>query len=240
MQISTKAIVINSVKYGDNGLIVKCFTLEEGIKSYLLQGILKKKKGKINKSQFFPLSILHLDASHNNKGSLNRISEAKVIHHFQSLHVDLIKQSLVFFLSEFLSSVLREEEGENTMLFEFLENAIILLDQHDKVGNFHIKFLLELTKFLGFHPDENNMLEKQYFDLKEGKFVKHGGVNIIEGEELNLFHKALGIKFDELNKTLFSKKQRTILLEVIIKYYQLHMSFFRRPNSLEVLSKVLD
>ena len=239
MQITTKAIVISSLKYGDNSLIVKCYTYEEGMKSYLLQGILKSKKGKIQKSQFLPLSILQIDAAHNNKGNLNRIREAKVVYPFQSLHTHFIKQSIVFFLSEFLSSVLKEEEGENIVLFEFLENAFIWLDHHDSVGNFHLKFLIELTKCLGFYPDEAHMKKGYYFDLTEGKYVTNNGYNIITGEELLLFNKALGIKFDELDKTLLNKTQRARILETILKYYQLHMSSFKRPNSLEVLSNVL-
>jgi len=240
MQVATDAIVINSVKYGDTSLIVKCYTREEGVKSYLLQGILNKKKGKINKSQFFPLSIIHINASHNTKGSLNRIAEAKIIQPFQSLHIDVKKQSIVFFISEFLSSVLREEEGENDVLFDFLKNAIIWLDYHNQVANFHLKILLELTKPLGFYPDENNKKKMNYFDLLEGKYVTNQGINIIEGDQLKLFNKVLGIKFDVLDKTLFSRNQRTIILDILLKYYTLHMVSFRKPKSLDVLSKVLE
>lgn len=240
MQVSTKAIVISSVKYGDNGLIVKCYTCEEGVKSYLLQGILKRKKGKINKSQFFPLTILQIDASHNDKGSLNRITEAKVLHPFKTLHVDLLKQSIVFFLSEFLSSVLKEEEGENNLLFDFLETAIILLDQHDQIANFHLKFLIELTRFLGFYPDEALKNVSLFFDLSEGRYVRNQGSTIIQGLELILFNKALGIKFDTLNETRFNKNQRSVVLDLLLKYYQLHVTSFRRPKSLDVLSKVLE
>ncbi|NIJ43879.1 DNA repair protein RecO (recombination protein O) [Wenyingzhuangia heitensis] len=240
MQVATKAIVISSVKYGDTSLIVKCYTYTEGIKTYLLQGILSKKKAKINKSQFFPLSILQINASHNNKGSLNRISEAKILHPFKTLHVDLLKQSIVFFLSEFLTTVLKEEEGENDVLFDFLENAIVWLDYHDQVANFHLKFIIELTKSLGFYPDETNKESSLFFDLLEGKYVNHQGANVIQGEQLDLFNKALGIKFDRLNKTLFNKNQRTIILDLWLKYYQLHMVSFRRPKSLDILSKVLE
>lgn len=240
MQITTKAIVFNSVKYGDNGLIVKCYTHKEGIQSYLLQGILKNKKGKLNKAQFFPLSILQIQASYNTKGNLNRISEAKVAHPFLSLHVDFLKQSIVFFLSEFLTTVLREEEGENEIMFDFLEHAIVWLDHHGDVANFHLKFLIELTKCLGFYPDETNKECNYYFDLSEGKYVHTQSVNVIHGDELLLFNSVLGIKFDKLNKTLFSKNQRTIVLNVLLKYYQLHMSNFKRPKSLDVLSKILE
>jgi len=240
MQITTKAIVVHSVKYGDNSLIVKCYTSKEGIQSYLLQGILKNKKGKLNKAQFLPLSILQIQASYNLKGNLNRISEAKVIHPFLTLHVDFLKQSIVFFLSEFLSTVLKEEEEGNEIMYDFIEQAIIWLDHQDEVANFHLKFLVELTKCLGFHPDITNKENNYYFDLSEGKYTLNQGINVINGNELLLFNKVLGIKFDELNTTMFSKNQRTIVLNLLLKYYQLHMSNFRRPKSLDVLSKILE
>lgn len=240
MQVSTKAIVISSVKYGDHGLIVKCFTYTDGLKSYLLQGIQKNKKGKISKSQFLPLSLLKINATHNTKGNLNRIAEAKVLHLYKTLHLDFVKQSLVFFLSEFLSSVIKEEEGENTMLFDFLEQAFLWLDEHEQIANFHLRFLLDITRFLGFYPDEVYKETAPYFDLSEGKYVFNNGVDIIQGDQLCLFNKALGIKFDVLEKTLFSKEQRLQVLETIIKYYQLHMTYFKKPRSLEVLSKVLE
>lgn len=240
MQVNTKAIVINAVKYGDSGLIVKCYTQQDGLKSYLLQGVLKRKKGKVNKSSFFPLSILQINASHNNKGSLNSISEARTLHPFLTLHVDFVKQSIVFFLSEFLSSVLGEEEGENDVLFDFLENTIVWLDHHEHVANFHLVFLIQLTKCLGFYPDTSYQDQSLFFDLGEGKYVTRNGINVIQGDSLFLFNKALGIKFDELDTRLFSKNQRAIVLDVLLKYYQLHLSTFRRPKSLDILSKILE
>ncbi|WP_337994805.1 DNA repair protein RecO [Polaribacter ponticola] len=46
--VNTKAIVLSSLKYGDTSLIVKCYTQEEGVKSYLIKGILKPKKRGLN------------------------------------------------------------------------------------------------------------------------------------------------------------------------------------------------
>ena len=240
MQVNTKAIVISAVKYGDSSLIVKCYTQQDGLKSYLLQGILKRKKGKVNKSLFFPLSILQINASHNNKGSLNSISEARVLYPFLTLHVDLIKQSIVFFLSEFLSTILAEEEGENEVLFDFLENTIVWLDHHDYVANFHLVFLIQLTKCLGFYPDTTHQEKGYFFDLSGGKYVIRNGANVIQGEMLTLFNNALNLKFDDLETKRFSKNQRGLVLDVLLKYYQLHLSYFRRPKSLDILSKILE
>lgn len=240
MQVNTKAIVISTVKYGDSGLIVKCYTQEDGLKSYLLQGVLKRKKGKVHKSSFLPLSILQINASHNNKGSLNSISEARTLHPFLTLHVDFIKQSIVFFLSEFLSSILGEEEGENDVLFDFLEHTIVWLDHHEQVANFHLVFLIQLTKCLGFYPDVTHQEKGYFFDLSGGKYVSRNGANVIQGDSLLLFNQALGIKFDDLETKLFSKNQRSIVLDILLKYYQSHLSSFRRPKSLDILSKVLE
>lgn len=240
MQVNTKAVVISSIKYGDSGLIVKCFTQEDGIRSYLLRGVLKKKKGKIHKSQFFPLSLLQINASHNNKGNLNSILEAKTIHLFQTIHTSFVKQSVVFFLSEFLSNVLREEEGENEVLFEFLENTILWLDHHDQIANFHLKFLIDLTKSLGFYPDRTNEKGNFFFDLSAGKYVSEQGVNVLHGDDLKLFNKVLGMKFDVLEEKLFHKRQRIIALDLLLKYYQLHVASFKRPKSINILSEILE
>lgn len=240
MQVNTKAIVIGSVKYGDSSLIVKCFTLEEGFKSYLLRGVIKSKKGKINKAHFLPLSLLNINASHNNKGNLNSITESKVVTHFRTIHTDFVKQSIVFFISEFLSIVIREEEGENQELYHFLEGTVQLLELSDDIANFHLKFLLELTRCLGFYPDETLATSHLYFDLLQGKYVSSNSPHVIQGEELVLFNKVLGIKFDRLSNVLFSKSQRGTVLELLLKYYQLHLPFFRRPKSIDILSKVLE
>ena len=38
-------------------------------------------------------------------------------------------------------------------MFSYLETAFKWLDLHDKIANFHLLFLLNLTRFLGFYPD---------------------------------------------------------------------------------------
>lgn len=240
MQVLTKAIVVSSVKYRDSSLIVKCYTEEEGLKSYMLRGVLKSKKGKVNKAHFLPLSLLQINASHNNKGNLNSITESKILLAFQTLHVDFVKQSVVFFLSEFLSIVLQEEEGENQSLYKFLENSIQVLDLHKDIANFHLKFLIELTRYLGFYPDETEKNRSLFFDLNKGRYVNKNGMHVLQGESLTLFNKTLGIKFDRLNEVLFSKSQRGTVLELLLKYYQLHLPFFRRPKSIDILAKVLE
>ena len=167
--LTTKAIVISAIKYSDSSLIVKLYTREIGLKSYLIKGVLKSKKGKLKAAYFQPLTQLKIVASHQEKRNLHSIREAQVINVYQSIHTTIVKQSLVLFLAEMMSNAIQEEEP-NILLYEYLETSLIWLDSHDKISNFHLLFLLNLTKYLGFYPDTSES-ERKGFHLREGFFT---------------------------------------------------------------------
>ncbi|CAA0152330.1 DNA repair protein RecO [Tenacibaculum maritimum] len=235
--ISTKSIVLSALKYSDSSLIVKCFTEEEGVKSYMLRGVLKSKKGKLKAAYFQPLTQLQITASHNNKKTLNSIKEAQIINPYNTIYTSIIKQSIVLFLSEVLSGVIREEE-ENIQLYRYVETALIWLDTHDSISNFHLLFLLNLSRYLGFYPDVSNE-QKQHFSLIEGSFTDVAYEKlIISGDELSQFKKLLGINFDSIEKVSFNKSERQKVLRMIIRYFELHLEGFRKPKSLDVLETI--
>ncbi|WP_405247816.1 DNA repair protein RecO [Cellulophaga sp. Asnod2-G02] len=237
MQVTTKAIVLSALKYGDTSLIVKIYTASDGLKSYLLKGVLASKKGKLKTAYFQPLMQLELVAYHKNKGTLETVREAKPSYHYQSLHTNITKNALTFFLAEMLSNSIQEEE-DNDNLFEFLEASLQWLDSHNEISNFHLYFLMVLTKYFGFYPDisENNA---PYFDLQEGAFSYSLSLNpIVLGENLYYFKQFLGINFDAISAIKMSKRQRQELLKSIILYYELHLHGFRKPKSLAILNEV--
>ncbi|RNC92437.1 MAG: DNA repair protein RecO [Allomuricauda sp.] len=239
MQVHTKAIVLSSIKYGDTSLIVKAFTEVDGVKSYLLKGILSTKKGKLKPALFQPLTQLELVANHKNKGTLETIREAKVIHPYKSLHNDIVKNSMVLFLAEMLTHSIREEQ-EDKSLYNYLEYSFIWLDANDNSSNFHLLFLLNLTKYLGFYPDDSNT-KGDYFDLQEGCFRTVPNLNpMVEKGEVQLLKHLLGINFDALIGIKTTKTNRQELLKKVILYFQLHLHGFRKPRSLAVLNAVFN
>ena len=142
------------------------------------------------------------------------------------------------FLSEILSSSIQEEE-ENTVLFEYLETAFLWLDTHDKIANFHLLFLLNLTRFLGFYPDRVDQETTTSFNLAEGSFSNgFTDKNCIVKTNLVLFKTLLGINFDAIEEVLFSKQERQALLQIIIRYFELHLDGFKKPKSLTILETV--
>ncbi|NAY91885.1 DNA repair protein RecO [Muricauda sp. JGD-17] len=239
MQITTKAIVLSAIKYGDTSLIVKAYTASDGLKTYLIKGVLTSRKGKLKAAYFLPLMQLEIVAVHKNKGTMESLREVKVDIPYKTLHTHVVKNSIVLFLSEMLGNSIREQE-QNQGLFNYLQYAFHWLDENHPDPNFHLLFLLNLTKYLGFYPDTSGE-SAPYFDLLEGSFITTPSLNpLLDGETVMSFKKLLGMNFDALTTIKINKTNRQELLKKVVLYFELHLHGFRKPKSLAVLNAVFE
>ena len=235
MLVKTKALVISALKFQEKSLIVKCFTLSSGLKSYFVRDAFLNRKTSQKIAYFQPFSILEIEAVHKNKGTLENLKEIKTAVPFQTIHTDIVKSTIVMFLSEMLHYSIQEEE-KNESLFEFLESALIWFDHHDEVSNFHLILLLEATKYLGFYPDVSE-IDLPFFEINDGVFTLFHGINALTEHETNLFKKLIDLKFDN-DQRVFHVVERQVLLKVLIEYYSFHLEGFKRPKSLDVLREI--
>lgn len=237
MVLATNAIVLSKLRYRDNDLIVTCYTQQHGVLSFLLRGVLKSKKGLTKTAYFQLLSQLQLVIVYNPNRSLHTIKEAKLQHIYNSLHTHILKSAIVMFLAEMLSNTLKEEE-QNETLYSYLETTLLWLDTHQECSNFHLLFLLKLTKYLGFYP-ENTPSQYAYFNLQDGTFESsQNGKYTISGETLKILKQVLGTTFEDLSQVKITSKQRQSFLNILLQYYELHVGDFKKPKSLQVLNQV--
>jgi DNA repair protein RecO (recombination protein O) len=110
------------------------------------------------------------------------------------------------------------------------------LDAHDDMANFHLIFLLEASKYLGFYPDISEM-ELPFFEMKEGNFSPFSTVSSLSEHDTLLFKKLINLKLESDIKT-FHVIERQLLLKILIDYYSYHLEGFRKPKSVEVLKEV--
>jgi DNA repair protein RecO (recombination protein O) len=237
MLVKTKAIVISSLKYQEKSLIVKCFTQSDGLKSYFVQSAFSSKKSSQKIAYFQPLTLIEIEASHKNKGTLEHFKEIKLATAYQTINIDIVKSTIVIFLSEVLHHSIQEEE-KNEPLFTFLETALLWLDNHVETANFHLILLLEITKFLGFYPD-NSETDFPFFEMNEGQFSPLHGISCLSEHETHLFKKLMNLKFDSDQK-VFAGIERQILLKILLDYYSIHLDGFKKPKSLDVLKEVFN
>jgi DNA repair protein RecO (recombination protein O) len=203
----------------------------------MLKGIMKSRKGRLKVAFFQPLTQLEIVAKMNKPGALGYIREASISYGYHSIHTDIRKGAVAMFLSEVLAQSIREQEAE-PRLYQYVETALQWMDQHEEIGNFHIRFLMGLTRYLGFSPDQSTT-DGAYFDLVEGAFCQDPSLNpCFGGPELDSFRRLLGTNFDAIHTVKLNQNQRRILLENMVRYFEIHLHGFKKPKSLVVLDEV--
>ncbi|TRO67274.1 DNA repair protein RecO [Christiangramia sabulilitoris] len=237
MLIQTKAIIISALKYAEADLIVKAYTLSDGLCTYMLKGVLKSKKGKFKASMFQSLTQLDIVANHRGGGKMEYLKEARVIGNYQTLHTHPVKQAMSMFLAEMLRNTIQEEES-NEPLFQYLEYSLGVLDTSERIANFHLLFLLNLTRYLGFQP-ETEWRDLPVFNLLDGVFQEISTNDYcIEGKNVDLLKSLLGTDFDALANIKLNQTSRNDFLNMLLLYYSLHIEGFRKPKSLSVLNEI--
>ena len=235
----TNAIVIKSLKFGDSSLIVNCYCESFGLQTFILKGILKSKKSKSpKKSLFEPLSIIEIIFSKKKGNNMGYIKEAKLKFPYMDIPFNIDKKNILFFLNEFLYEVLKEDKTKNINLFKYLYNALIWFDSSKKISNFLIKFIFDLTKFLGFQPNtENNKFS--YFDLQNGCLTntKPKG-KFIQGKLKNTMILFLGTTFDKIILIKLNKIERIKLFNYALDYFKIHLQGFNKPKSISILNEI--
>ena len=239
MQASIEALTLTTIKYGDSSLIAACYTKQYGLQSYMLKGILASRtKKKIPKSLFEPLSLLEIEAPKNPTDRLGYIKEAKLHYPYTSIPFDLRKKTLLFFLAEVIHQVVKEEQEANIELYSFLKKRMLWLDVEENVGLFHIKLMLDLSKFIGFYPNITDQ-NAPYFDLETGCMsqTKPRGA-FLEGSIKVAWIQLLGMEFDSVGEIKLSRKEKSTVLDFAVQYFELHLQQFKSPRSTKILNEI--
>lgn len=218
----TRGIVFRFTKYGESSIIVTLFTELFGIQTYLINGIRSKSaKGKI--ALFQPLTLLDLVVYYKETATIKRIKEVKCLHQYQTLGADMRKSSIAIFISEILNKTVKDETHAQE-IFEFLVNALILLDhQETAVENFHLIFLIKLSRFLGFGAHQSDEIL---------------GARMLDAKEEAILSDLLKADFTE--EVVMTNAQRRNLLEALLRFYALHLENLGEIKSIQVLRDVMN
>ncbi|SDT69302.1 DNA replication and repair protein RecO [Mucilaginibacter mallensis] len=236
----TRAIVFKTTDYGESSVIVQLFTEKFGLQSYIINGV-KKPKAKISRNMLQPLHLLDLVVYHKNNTSIQRISELKNSPVLLSVPYDVIKSCLAIFLNEVLYKAIRQQ-GADENLFGFVFSAIELLDNATEgLANFHLLFLIQLTRYLGFYPDMSRADDADYFDMKNGVFnqYKPDSFSYLSPPHTHNFYNLLQCSFENIVQLKISNDDRRYLISKLLEYYALHIESFGNIRSQAVLEEVL-
>jgi DNA repair protein RecO (recombination protein O) len=236
----TRGIVLKTTFYGDTSVVAQIFTEKFGIQSYLINGV-RKAKAKVNMNMLQPLHLMEMVVYHKANSNLQRTKELRPSPIFRSIPYNIIKSTIVMFLNEVLYKSIRQQNTDE-QLFNFIYNGISWFDETEGTSvNFHLAFLLKLTRFLGFAPSTQTKSDESFFDLQEGAFSSLPPVHpyFIDKEDAALFISFFSTPFDKLDEILLSNANRRAILDKILVFYTLHTASFGDIKSHQVLEDVL-
>lgn len=236
----TRGIVFKTTDYSESSVVVQIFTEKFGLQSYLINGV-KKPKAKISRNMLQPLHLVDMVVYHKPAGSIQRIAEMKNSPVLLSIPYDIIKSCIAMFLNEVLyKSVKQQTPDENS--FDFIFHAIEWLDNATHgLANFHLVFLVQLTRYLGFYPHSENAVNASYFDMKNGVFSNYrpDSLSYLSPPHTQNFMALLQSSFAHLQYLKLSNDERRYLINKMLEYYALHVEGFGYIKSHEVLEEVL-
>ncbi len=226
MLYKTRGIVLNFIKYRETSIIVRIYTEQFGLTSYIVNSV-RSKKSKNKIALFQPLTLLDLVVYNRKSSNLNRISEMKCAVPFSEIPTNIKKSSIALFMTEMLVKTLKGEEG-NAQLFDFLYQSILMLEHMEsEYENFHLQFILKLARYLGFAPQSAEEILHQV----------HGAV-AKQTDELQQLDELLKLSYQE--KVEVTNAMRRNLLIKILDFYRLHVDALGEVKSLTVLHAVLN
>lgn len=233
----TLGIVLHQIKYGESSLIVHLYTRRWGRLGILIPGA--RGSSKHRKSYLYqPLTLLELEVYHKANRELQKIKEARNYAPFTHLVSDPVKSTVALFLADVLYRVLKEEES-NPELFDFISFHLQYLDLADQgIPNFHIYFLIRLTKYLGFYPEVPPARLPSWFSLESGTFleIQPGSGSFLDPVLTSLLIRFLQVQAADLHTILLDRTRRMALLEALLNYYHFHLEGLGEIRSHQVLA----
>ena len=224
--MTQEVFLLSYTKYGDHDAVLHCFCRENGFESFFAKGIYSAKNKK--KAFLFPLNELLLYTSDKKKSIQNVLKiEQKNGDLFSS---DVRKNSILFFISDLLNQVLRNE-NQNTAIYSEIS---IFLGQL-QMDNFqsHLIFIFRLLKQQGLQP---LFSDKTFLNPETGNF-----------EEIEIHH-FFDKNISDIWKTLITspdpyslklnRAEKQNFLDSILVYFHYHFTDFREPRSLEIIKEI--
>jgi len=241
MFIQSPAIVLHTLKYNDTAFVAVLFSEEVGEVSFIVRIPKSRHAGGHNKL-FQPLNILNIGWERRDKSSLQHLRQVTCAYPYTSIPYDPLKSAIALFVSEFLYYSLR---GEHTgkALFKYIFSSLQWLDlAPDSFSNFHLVFLMRLSRFLGFFPNTDNYMENDFFDLQNSRFSSFIPLHpyYIGPAESQFIPLLMRMNYETMHLFVFTREQRNRMLAVLNEYFRLHIPNFPPLKSLEVLHEVFN
>jgi len=238
---NTQGLILRTIKYSETSVICDVFTKEYGLRTYILNGV-RKQKAKIGAALLRPMSWVDLVVYHREDKEINRVKEVQPAFLYHKIPYNIVRGAIGLFMTELAQKSIKEAVA-NPPLYQFLSSAFELLDTlESRLANFHLSFMVQLTRYLGFMPDsstiENNI--NYHFDYKDGYFLEQTPAHryYFEKTTSRILIELLSSSMAESTTIRITGALRHQFIEDMIHFYQYNIDNFQLQSH-DILHQVL-
>lgn len=168
MQVGCDALVIHTIRHGEQSVVAQLFTRQFGLISFLVKGVYSRKSSKSALLQ--PMQVVHVQFRLKENADLVFAGEIKALSNYRNIPFTPGSLAQLSFINEILFKTLRQREADE-VLFDYLRAMLHLLDEsHYGVPDFHLRFLIDYTHFLGFGIEISTNNSACFFNPTDGVF----------------------------------------------------------------------
>lgn len=250
MYITLDCIALRTVRYSDRNSILTAYSRQAGRLSLLIPAGQGKTATRL-RALLMPLGRFECVAD---------IRPGREIHPIRDVRPialppvdDPLRSTLALFIADILTGLLKEQMAD-PLLFEFLDSAIDRLStgrasrlnrpilSSASICNFHICFLLKLSRFLGIEPDWPTFTPGSVLDYSDGIFrpLPPSHRHFLPPGESATALTLSRMNFRNMGLFRFNRFERNTILDRILLYYQTHYPSAASPGSLEILRMMAD
>lgn len=236
---TSRGVALSTLKYGDKGLVVHMLTSTHGRQSYMVQGLGSRRGHGSKQALFQPMFAVEFEGLESSRMQMHRFAEVHSGIVMRSIPFDVKKSTIAMFMAEVLYRLVKESEA-NAMLFDFVWGCIEALDEAGEgVANFHLWFLSNLCRFLGFSPG-NDYVPEAWFDIAEGLYTPEcpPREHAMSQQNALIMRDMLECDVRYLGEVGLNRSQRVDFLAALMAYYGYHLDTINSVQSIRILREV--
>lgn len=249
MLVRIRGFVIDVVRHNDRHNVVTLYTRTRGRMAFLVP-VGKSKQGKARNAVITNMACLAADVNLRGGKELCHLSSPAADRLWHGIYFNPVKNSLLFFLTDFLNRLLRQSPPD-AALWDFIYSSLETLDTlpTSRIANFHIAFLTRLLPFLGISPSLDRDVPGKgddtlkLFDMLSGTMVDPllpeapQRRMLLPPRESAFVTLLARISYSNMHRFRLDAAGRRETIDGLLRYYSLHLPL---PSSLPSLSILHD
>lgn len=230
-------VALKNTRYSDTQSILSAYSRELGKVAFAV-AVGKGREASRLRALTMPLGLVECETDVRPGREVLALRQARPLAVFADTHSNPVKQMMAMFLAEVLSIVLRESVPD-AALYDYVAASARCLDSMPAAGvaNFHICFLLHLGRLLGIEPDISTYAPGSVLDMRDGIWRKsipmHG--EVLAPDDSQSAMQLQRMNYANMSTFRFTREQRSRALDMVLRYYSLHVTPLSGLRSLDIL-----